>query len=71
MARQGRESRPERDDPQAEMSDRPEQAVESGEPREVGRSRGKAVGKKSPDAAKPAKRDNEHLESGRHDAAGG
>ena len=58
-----------------ELTDRPEQALESGEPKEVGRSGGKVIDEKGCAAGKGATTDKvgeqpQHYESGRHQAGG-
>jgi hypothetical protein len=68
MARQGRENRPE-----GEMDDRADQAVESGEPKETGRSHGKVIGADgAPAGEMPGETGKgnqpQHWESGRHQA---
>lgn len=54
------------------LSDRPEQAVESGEPKETGRTRGEVLhagAKKTPDTRNsPDPKISRHPESGRHEA---
>lgn len=60
-----------------EMIDDPQQAIESGEPREAGRSHGQLIDEKTGEPlGQRAKEDaghgsdaDDHLESGRHDAA--
>ena len=60
-----------------EMTDRPDQAVESGEPDETGRSRGRVIGEDGDSAsgpaadksaAKPDRNQGPHWESGRQQA---
>lgn len=60
-----------------EMTDTPEQANESGEPREAGRSHGQVIDDKTGEPLGRTGKENpgqggnadDHLESGRHDAA--
>ena len=52
--------------PEAERSDNPGQAPESGEPQMAGRSRGQVIGENDP---KQTDDQPEHPESGRHRAA--
>ena len=81
MARQGREQRPEGDNPvdrdvkgNSELPEETGQATESGEPGETGRSRGRvideqgeAMGGKSKTEGQAAG-EKQHWESGRHQA---
>jgi hypothetical protein len=58
-----------------ELTDRPEQALESGEPKEVGRSGGKMIDDQGAAAGKGPTTDKvgdqpQHYESGRHQAGG-